>query len=140
MTKKQIIEMARQAGVRDDENVFEFSQFEYLERFANLVAEHEREAWPEEPTGHMARGVTPSKISNAITELYALFGAAHNADINLTGLNIVLNNLAQQEQGEPPQRTWQGLTDEEVENIADSEYEEVFVRWIEAKLKEKNND
>ena len=39
MTKEEIIEMARQAGVRDDENVFEFSQFKYLERFAKLVAE-----------------------------------------------------------------------------------------------------
>jgi ABC-type uncharacterized transport system auxiliary subunit len=36
------------------------------------------------------------------------------------------------------QRTWVGLTDEEVEHIADSEWEEAFVRLIEAKLKEKN--
>ena len=33
---------------------------------------------------------------------------------------------------------WQGLTDDEVEHIADSEWEEAFVRMIEAKLKEKN--
>ena len=33
---------------------------------------------------------------------------------------------------------WQGLTDEEIEHIADSEWEEAFVRMIEAKLKEKN--
>jgi hypothetical protein len=33
---------------------------------------------------------------------------------------------------------WVGLTDEEVEHIADSEWEEAFVRLIEAKLKEKN--
>ena len=44
MTKDEIIEMARQAGVRDDENVFEFSHYEYLERFAKLIAEHERNA------------------------------------------------------------------------------------------------
>ena len=43
MTKEQIIEMARQAGVRDDEHTFEFSQYKYLERFATLIAEHERE-------------------------------------------------------------------------------------------------
>ena len=36
------------------------------------------------------------------------------------------------------QRTWVGLTDEEVAHIADSEWEEAFVRLIEAKLKEKN--
>ena len=35
-------------------------------------------------------------------------------------------------------RQWQGLTDEEIEHIADSEWEEAFVQMIEAKLKEKN--
>jgi hypothetical protein len=36
-------------------------------------------------------------------------------------------------------KPWVGLTDEEVEHIADSEWEEAFVRLIEAKLKEKNS-
>jgi hypothetical protein len=45
MTQDEIIEMARLAGVRDDEHIFEFSQYKYLERFAKLVAQHEREAW-----------------------------------------------------------------------------------------------
>jgi hypothetical protein len=36
-------------------------------------------------------------------------------------------------------REWVGLTDEEVEQLADSEYEEAFVRLVEAKLKEKNH-
>ena len=36
-------------------------------------------------------------------------------------------------------REWVGLTDEEIEHIADSEGEEAFVRMIEAKLKEKNH-
>jgi hypothetical protein len=44
MTQDEIIEMARQAGVRDDERIFEFSQYKYLERFVNLVAAKEREA------------------------------------------------------------------------------------------------
>ena len=39
-----IIELARQAGVRDDEHRFEFSEYKYLEKFAALVAAHEREA------------------------------------------------------------------------------------------------
>jgi hypothetical protein len=39
MTQDEIIEMARQAGVRDDERIFEFSQYKYLEAFANLVAD-----------------------------------------------------------------------------------------------------
>jgi len=43
MTKEEIIELARKAGVRDDEHIFEFSQYKYLERFAKLVAKKERE-------------------------------------------------------------------------------------------------
>ena len=37
MTQEEIIKMAREAGVRDDENIFEFSQYKYLEAFAKLV-------------------------------------------------------------------------------------------------------
>ena len=48
----------------------------------------------------------------------------------------------------PPQRQWQGLTDEEVSKLIDNEIgfnscwgpEEQFARAIEAKLKKKNND
>ena len=38
-----------------------------------------------------------------------------------------------------PPKQWVGLTDEEIEHIADSEWEEAFVRMIEAKLREKNH-
>jgi hypothetical protein len=48
MTQDEIIEMARRAGVRDDENIFEFSQYKYLEAFAKLVADKEREACAKE--------------------------------------------------------------------------------------------
>jgi hypothetical protein len=44
MTQDEIIELARRAGVRDDEHIFEFSEYKYLEDFARLVAEREREA------------------------------------------------------------------------------------------------
>jgi hypothetical protein len=55
----------------------------------------QQEPWPEEPAGHKAGGVQLSGTSKskAITELYALFGAPHNADINLTGLNMLLDAL-----------------------------------------------
>lgn len=46
--------------------------------------------------------------------------------------------LAEQEAKKPAKREWVGLMDEEVNQIADSEWEEAFVRLIEAKLKEKN--
>jgi len=38
-----------------------------------------------------------------------------------------------------PPKQWVGLTDDEIEHIADSEWEEAFVRMIEAKLREKNH-
>ena len=41
---KTVIEMARIAGVRDDGHRFEFSEYKYLERFAELVRADEREA------------------------------------------------------------------------------------------------
>lgn len=40
---KFTIEMARIAGVRDDGHRFEFSEYKYLERFAELVRLDERE-------------------------------------------------------------------------------------------------
>ncbi len=41
---KTVIEMARIAGVRDDGHRFEFSEYKYLERFAELVRADERKA------------------------------------------------------------------------------------------------
>ena len=60
-------------------------------------------------------------------------------------------SVAQHERGEhlkyiplytaPPQREWQGLTDEEIEKLYLGSFDEgQFARAIEAKLKEKNND
>ena len=37
MTREDIIRMAREAGVRDDGDRFEFSEYKYLERFASLI-------------------------------------------------------------------------------------------------------
>ena len=48
-------------------------------------------------------------------------------------IEVLTQAIQQQTDGE-----WVGLTDEEVNQIADSEWEEAFVRLIEAKLKEKN--
>ena len=100
---------------------------------------------------HMTRG-------EAITKIYALFNAPHNADINIVGLNKVLDDLCNShpEQEEwpkkpdghmaggvhPPQRTWVGLTDEEKADLfagtAPYYNEADYADAIEAKLKEKN--
>jgi hypothetical protein len=37
---QELIDMARGAGVRDDEHRFEFSEYKYLEAFAELVKKH----------------------------------------------------------------------------------------------------
>lgn len=65
----------------------------------------QQEPWPDEPKGHMAGGVQLSGTSKskAITELYALFGAPHNADINLTGLNRLLDELIASPPAQPVQ-------------------------------------
>jgi hypothetical protein len=98
--------------------------------------------------------------SEAITALYALFNAPHNADINLVGLNVLLDELYKSHPQEepwpeepeghiaggvhPPQRTWVGLTDEELEQLSNKwriiygGHVGDFAREVEAKLKEKN--
>ena len=83
--------------------------------------------------------------SEAITELYALFGAPHNADINLTRLNKLLDELTAElvRADERAQRTWVGLTDEEIEQgckeswVTEQAWQSA-VWWAEARLKEKN--
>ena len=102
--------------------------------------------------------------SEAITAIYTLFNAPHNADINIVYLNKVLDDLCKShpEQEEwpeepvghmagrvrPPQRTWVGLTDEEIWGAvsrigtSNSDVNPYAIlkdaRAIEAKLKEKN--
>jgi len=44
MTQDEMIELARQAGAHDNGYEVRFVEPKYLERFAKLVAEHEREA------------------------------------------------------------------------------------------------
>ena len=94
----------------------------------------------------------------AITQIYALFNAPHNADINIVGLNKVLDDLRNSHPEQEPwpeepvghmaggvrpsQRTWLGLTDSEIGTIAYNvnplDGIRQFSRAIEAKLKEKN--
>ena len=54
-------------------------------------------------------------------------------DINKNHLNHKMQGFYFARSG-----SWVGLTNEEIEHIAGSEWEEAFVRMIEAKLKEKN--
>ena len=102
--------------------------------------------------------------SEAITALYALFNAPHNADINLVGLNVLLDELYKSHPQEepwpeepeghiaggvhPPQRTWVGLTTTQVKLLWEGVQEEavksgdslnwVFYTHINKAIKEKN--
>ena len=103
-----------------------------------------------------------------ITSIYALFNAPHNADINIVGLNKVLDDLVSAEReackechlkdtvydllgdlkvanlklSVRSQRTWVGLTDEErYELLSKADWvhdPESYAVLIETKLKEKN--
>lgn len=63
---KTVIEMARIAGVRDDGQRFEFSEYKYLERFAELVRAEEREACAEVADYMAGRCLHPDEIADAI--------------------------------------------------------------------------
>ena len=100
--------------------------------------------------------------SEAITALYGLFNAPHNADINLVGLNVLLDELYKSHPQEEPwpeepeghiaggihssQRQWIGLTLEEIGLLTtyygwshlETPALALFARAIEAKLREKN--
>ena len=86
------------------------------------VAEHEailRQLQAQEPVAWMTHS----------DDLMPLFHRTKEAALNWSGQPTPLYTAPRQ---------WVGLTDEEIEHIADSEYEEAFVRLTEAKLKEKN--
>jgi len=135
MTKEEIIEMARQAGV--DMSLGEHWSFfiEELEYFAKLIAEKaikEALAQPKEPVAWISQS--------------AGYIAHNKPDQSLNPLPLYLA---------PPQRTWVGLTDEDFQPMVQKamvyygykpEHSTltsgagfyVLVRAIEAKLKQKN--
>ena len=84
----------------------------------------EQEEWPKEPVGHMAGGVRPSQQKPMHPELRRmwedLFDKAFRAQL------------------EQPQRTWVGLTDEEIQYCVELKNPEAIAEEVEAKLKEKN--
>ena len=53
MNRQDIIQMARAAGVLDDEHRFEFNQYKDLEFFAHLVAHHVRKTINDEAKAHL---------------------------------------------------------------------------------------
>ena len=80
MNKEDIIRIARQAGVRDDEHRFEFSEYKYLERFAALIiANHPPQSsmtWHEGyETGKQAERARLQAFMRQMFDLYLLRSA-----------------------------------------------------------------
>ena len=113
---KTVIEMAREAKL----SPVDFPTTEQLERFTELVRADERNSWPaqQEPVAWMTKtgSVWKTKADETDTPLYTF---------------------------PPAQRTWVGLTDEEIEQgckeswVTEQAWQSA-VWWAEAKLKEKN--
>ena len=161
---KTVIEMAREAGA-----VFpadgSYHKFEFegsLERFADLVRADEREAY-----AHLAEKLTWADnkgVASAIRAQQALDKMAENArelGLDYEPAQEPVAYLCENAVGHkyfrwkkpsstykpvalyttpPAQRTWVGLTDEEIDDIYQGvgKNDLMLVREVEAKLKEKN--
>ena len=134
MTQEEIIEMARQAGwsgiysswtsPTNRTSLTVPVTMQQLEAFTNLVAAKEREA--------LAQEQEPVAIVDANDDGYW-------ADI-LPNRSVKVGQLLYTT---PPQRTWVGLTDEEIaqgwkESWVTEQAWQSAVWWAEEKLKEKN--
>jgi|APGre2960657404_1045060.scaffolds.fasta_scaffold131085_3 hypothetical protein len=124
MTQDEIIEMAREAGffVKDNDAYSPSVQEDheltpFLEAFAKLVAAKEREALAQ----------TQEPVANYCKECLTYHGHHEGCSHYTT----------------PPQRTWVGLTDEEIaqgwkESWVTEQAWQSAVWWAEDKLKERN--
>jgi len=139
MTQDEIIEMARQVGMRYREIEDEFYSgyadgvyLDELEAFAKLVAERAL-AQPHE--------TTLKEFNQFIHDdpNYHIWAKKREAKVE-GSLHVVCQ--CDKCKAHPPQRTWVGLTQKEVQEIHDTFYKRMgpqeFASMIEAKLKEKN--
>jgi hypothetical protein len=146
MTKEEIIKMAKQANAMFDHVTWvERDLLPVFERLTKLVAEKEYErGFIDGMQKQMQSSV--DKAVNAMTKPTYYIPSKDQREwvgkpvawdmetvkIDASAPLVMTPHFAFQKQ------TWVGLTDDEVQYIADSEYEETFVRLVEAKLKEKN--
>ena len=162
MTQDEIIEMANRAGIVNPQMVINT-----LEAFANLVAQHEREACARVcdeflPLGnkcayairardkqdgeckHCTDGC-PACDARKLPEQEPVAWRAKNFYENQEGWfyaewhpDGLTPQVAELLYTTPPQRTWVGLTDEDNIDWEDGGNLKDLVKAIEAKLKEKN--
>jgi hypothetical protein len=124
MNREDIIRMAQETGVTAE-------RVRDLERFAKLVAQHEREACAKDEP--VAWGVFEGNLHDMF---FSQEEAQEMAD--LKGTHAEARPLYA-----TPQRTWVGLTDDEIEDFVSALWPVgvgagKLLRAIEAKLKEKN--
>ena len=137
MTQNEIIEMAKEAGLEVDGVYFSDAMYRaVLVRFAKLVATKEREACAklceqEQEYWGWDKVIDAAKLIRARGEKQE---------------SVAWEQLHEHMAGpfyqKPPQRTWVGLTEEEIfetHKQVDSMQYLTCAQAIEAKLKEKNN-
>jgi hypothetical protein len=147
MKNKQLKDLCEQAGMECSLGHW-YIEDKHLERFAELVrqaieqAEYDKltvkfgerakeyleaakKSW--EPEQEPVAWISDSPTKGNGKQLHFAKADAWKWSSNITPLYAA-----------PPRKEWVGLTDEEVDFIADSEWEEAFVRLVEAKLKERN--
>jgi hypothetical protein len=151
MTRDAIIRMAREAGwTGPEENV---TYVAMLERFANLVAAAEREANKDRietlyQMNKMASQQRDELMQQQADALRARLAQPEQQHSEQWWRHEVSNAWAEGYEKGRLQREWQGLTDEEIREFEiwlDDEEEKHgwnppadIVKYIEAKLKEKN--
>jgi carbamoylphosphate synthase large subunit len=129
MTRDDIIRMAREAGAMTGTGSVQFRLDDHLERFAALV-EHAV------LTRQKARYYQDGYEAGVAAEREACAKLVENYGPDLVTWDASAPIVTTPHPAF--KKPWVGLTEEEVKHIADSEWEEAFVRLIEAKLKELN--
>jgi hypothetical protein len=160
MTQDEIVEMVKKAGWSglysswtNPTTLISFRvplNMQQLEAFTNLVAAKEREvlAKEQEPVAWL---ITDEKINSLqVDSIQRLVDRARHA--HMTDIKLRINGQDEWHQADwlkhltrttPPQRTWVGLTDEEIaqgckESWVTEQAWQSAVWWAEDKLKEKN--
>jgi hypothetical protein len=154
MNREDIIRMAQEAQMPFYWRTGEITYLDKLERFAALVATNDTSQERVDKTSEsvhepVAWLITDEKINSIqVDSIQRLIDRARHA--HMTDIKLRINGQDEWYQADwlkhltrttPPQRTWVGLTDEDMDFLfphGKSVWVQETVKIIEAKLKEKN--
>ena len=131
MTDKEVMQMALETAEQ-----IACADYRHWEELASLG---EFERWARSRANHIAEALRaalaqpePEPVAWTVSGLITDFSRDFSAYQTKTYTRPLYTA--------PPQREWQGLTDEEAEILVDAHWEDLFmlIEFIEAKLKEKN--